>query len=261
MQDYCKSVTMLPALKLYRRLPEPRDRKQIPACAEIAGLFSDLRRSEMLWKRTVGREMRPSAVVAYLKKEEATGQIYLDYLDAAEKIGLDLNNPIYLTPKELNSKHDRATAAWAAMQDREKLKAYYPRLKKIAQRYTYGDGTYFIRPPVSGEEIKREGKELHHCVGGYADRHLKGATTILFLRDVKRPQKPLATIEVNGNSIQQIHGWDDERTACPENPSRIPAKLLYASILQPWLAWLKAGSKRDKRGLPKKIRQKEKKTA
>lgn len=261
MQDYCKSITMLPTLKLYRKLSEPRDRKQIPACAEIAGLFSDLRRSEMLWKRTVGRGMKPSAVVAYLKREEATGQIYLDYLDAAEKIGLDLSNPIYLTPKELHRKHDSATNAWAAMQDKEKLKAYYPRLKKLAQRYTYCDGTYFIRPPVSGEEIKREGQLLHHCVGGYADRHLNGATTILFLRDVKRPLKPLVTIEMSGNNIQQIYGWDDERTACPENPNRIPAKILYASILKPWLAWLKAGSKRDKRGLPRKTRQKEKKTA
>ena len=36
--------------------------------------------------------------------------------------------------------------------------------------------------PVTTAAIKREGRVLDHCVGGYADRHMKGVTTILFLR-------------------------------------------------------------------------------
>lgn len=261
MQETCKACNLLASLKLYKKLPLPRDRRQIPACGKFADIFSDFRRGEMLWKRTVARGMKPSAVIDYLQREKATGQIYMDYLDAAEKIGLDLGNPIFLMPKNLHEKHDNATKAWEAMQDKQKLKDYYPRLKKLAERYTYCDGTYLIRPPISGEEIKQEGEALHHCVGGYADRHLNGVTTILFLRDVKRPKKPLATIEIQGGTILQIHGWDDERTPCPENPKRKDCEILYASILKPWLAWIKAGSKRDKRGLPRKIKHKERKTA
>ena len=87
-------------------------------------------------------------------------------------------------------------------------------------------------------------------MGGYADRHLNGKTTILFLRDRQSPGKSLVTMEMNGNKIVQIHGWDDERTACKANPKRKSPRELYAEFLGPWLAWLEAGSKRDKHGRP-----------
>ena len=163
---------------------------------------------------------------------------------------LNLENPIFLLPRDLDRKHDETTAAWAAMQDLAKDKEYRKRLRKLTRRYSYTDGTYLVRPPVSGAEIKREGQMLHHCVGGYADRHLSGATTILFLRRRDRPGKPLVTIEMRGNAIVQIHGWDDERTPCPDNPERTSCRELYGIFLEEWTGWLAAGSRRDKRGRP-----------
>lgn len=61
------------------------------------------------------------------------------------------------------------------LQGKAKVEKYHRRLQKLVQRYTYTDGTYLIRPPVNGHEIVREGQKLHHCVGGYVDRHLNGA--------------------------------------------------------------------------------------
>ena len=116
--------------------------------------------------------------------------------------------------------------------------------------------------PFGSEDIVQEGKRLHHCVGGYAQRHINGAVTILFLR--RNEKVPMVTIEMSGNSIRQIHGWDDERTACPENPNCTPCMKLYAEFLTVWLDWLKAGSKRNKKGnpnIPKKYLQQEVKTA
>lgn len=143
------------------------------------------------------------------------------------------------------------------LQGKTKAEKYHRRLKKLVQRYTYTDGIYLIRPPVNGHEIVREGQKLHHCVGGYVDRHLNGATTILFLRRRDRPGRPLCTIEVDGNTIRQVHGWDDERTACPDNPNKTDPRTLYADFLAGWLAWLKAGSRRDKHGLPIQPKRKE----
>ena len=40
--------------------------------------------------------------------------------------------------------------------------------------------------PMTAAAIRREGKLLRHCVGGYADRHMKGVVTILFLRSEER---------------------------------------------------------------------------
>ena len=98
-------------------------------------------------------------------------------------------------------------------------------------------------------------------MGGYAGRHLKGTTTILFLRRRDRPGRPLVTIEMRGNAIAQIHGWDDERTKHPDNPGRIDPRRLYRDFLDEWTAWLEGGSKRDKRGQPVLPRRKRKESA
>lgn len=189
-------------------------------------------------------------------------QIWKDYIDAAEHIGLDLTNPLVLLPKDLNRKHDEACTAWTAMQDVKKTEAYKKRYKTLTEKYTFSYGGLTVCVPEGGESIKNEGKSLHHCVGGYAERHLNGATTILFLR--RDANVPMVTIEMGGNTLRQIHGWDDERTACAENPNRERCETLYADFLTVWLAWIKAGSRRDKQGepiLPRKYQQQEAKTA
>ena len=80
---------------------------------------------------------------------------------------------------------------------------------------------------------------------GNDGRHVKGSTTILFLRDRKRPGKPLVTIEMKGNQIVQIHGYQNDIGQA------VKPMVRYADILDPWLAWLAAGSKRNKDGTPK----------
>lgn len=179
---------------------------------------------------------------------------WCDYIDAAEYLGYDLKNDVFLLPKGLKAHHDKATKARAAIEAKKRAEELRmiasKRLRELVPRYTYSDGKWLIRPPLNAEEIIAEGKALKHCVGGYAARHMDGVTTILFLRDRARPHRSLVTIEMKGNSIVQIHGWDDERTACKDNPKRESPRKIYQEFLDGWLAWLKGGSKRDKRGVP-----------
>ena len=179
---------------------------------------------------------------------------WCDYLDAAEYLGYDLKNEVFLLPKDLKRKHDEATGTMAgiiaAKKKDELRKAEKERCRALAKRYTYTDGTYLIRPPVGADEIIKEGESLKHCVGGYAQRHVEGQRTILFLRARERPGRSLVTIEMDGNKIVQIHGWDDERTACNDNPKRENPREIYREFLDTWLAWLAKGSRRDKTGQP-----------
>lgn len=100
--------------------------------------------------------------------------------------------------------------------------------------------------PKSGSEIVREGKTLHHCVGGYAARHIEGKTTILFLRHEKRPERPWMTIELTGkDTIRQIHGYKNEGYNHAQDPEE-----RYAWFLDAWLGWVHAGSHRDKQKQP-----------
>ena len=194
------------------------------------------------------------------------GEEYKDYLNAAEGVGLDLHNHVFLMPKDLRRKHDEVTDAYSRLlaerRSQEEESAYKPRRDALEKRYAFSYGGMCIVVPSCANAIVQEGKTLHHCVGGYADRHIKGATTILFLRREDAPKKPLVTIEMDGNKIRQIHGWDDERTACKENPKRISCRVLYKAFLEVWQAWMDAGSKRNKDGTPKLPRKfKEVKTA
>lgn len=189
-------------------------------------------------------------------------QLYKDYLDAAENCGMDMENPLILMPRDLVEKHDRVTAAWSAIQrqrrqaqakeaEKAAIEAYRKRLRALSEKYLFWTDDFLIRAPVNADEIVDEGKALKHCVGGYAARHMTGATTILFLRRRDRPHTPLATIEMNGNTVVQVHGYRNELEGCADNPDRESARKLYAGVLDPWLKWLKAGSKRHEDGRPK----------
>lgn len=72
----------------------------------------------------------------------------------------------------------------------------------------------------SYEEIKEEGKVLHHCVGGYAESHLLGNTSIMCLRKKEEPKKPFYTIEITNNAVVQIHGFANKWLG--NDPEAIP---------------------------------------
>lgn len=268
------------ALGVYRG---QKGKSTLKDCLLFAQIQMDGNKQKMLLKRMREHSVSIGKLLRYMEKNclgkrtiSSALDAYVDYLVAAEGVGLDLNNPIFLMPRDFEEKHDQVTAAWSAVlaerrrkaeaerraavaEERKKqLERFRGRVKSLARRYTYTDGELLVRPAVNAEEIVREGKLLHHCVGGYADRHISGATTILFLRRRSAPGKPLCTIEVNGNSIRQIHGWDDERTACEDNPQRKDPREIYGEFLDEWQRWLKNGSKRDKAGRPiikKKVRK------
>ena len=190
--------------------------------------------------------------------KDVTVSLWNDTVDAAEKLGIDLQNEINLLPRDLRGKHDEWTAALREVlkerreaEERKKQEAEdsaaRKRLKTLSKRYTFSTERYVIRPPISAQEIVKEGQALRHCVAGYAARHAEGSTTILLLRDKNRPGVPLATIEMHGKNIVQVHGYKNEMGKCPENPTCMPARELYKDILDPWLAWLENGSKREKK--------------
>ena len=119
------------------------------------------------------------------------------------------------------------------------------------------DGLRIVFPATAGA-IRREGKTLAHCVGGYAERHLSGVCTILFLRRTDEPHTPYITIEMDGNKIRQIHGYHNDTLPGSPKPREV-----HKEFLDAWLRWLRAGSRRNEDGtpkLPKRI-EKQKKVA
>ena len=131
--------------------------------------------------------------------------------------------------------------------------------------YEFEYGDLCIVVPGSVEDIVNEGKTLGHCVGGYAARHFDNKVTILFLRHKRKPSTPWITIEIipRNNTkdnivIRQIHGYRNElyKPSGGKKPARPGDK--YKWFLDIWKSWVKAGSKRDKKGKPLLPKSKEK---
>lgn len=191
--------------------------------------------------------VRQSPVVRLVGAERLTRtiiHIWLDWLDLARALGYDLTNEVIQTPKDLIGRHDEAARQTKALADERLARAAEERYLALQERYGYTDGMYLIRAPYTAEEIVSEGKSLRHCVGGYAERHAAGKVTILFLRAAGRPEEPLATIEMDGAKLRQVHGYNNDRGGTP-------ARKRYGAFLDGWLDWVAAGSKRDRDGAPR----------
>lgn len=146
-------------------------------------------------------------VLEYCYKEGGIGHAigdWLDYIADAGRVGLDLKDRTNSMPKNLLKRHAniiRQIKYRANRKLEEEMKETLALRNKI---FSWKDKKYIIRPAASTEELIEEGKALHHCVGGYAERHAKGETTILFVRTNKAPDKPLYTMEVKGSPKS---GW------------------------------------------------------
>lgn len=179
-----------------------------------------------------------------------------DYLRMAETLGYDLSVETVRRPRDLDLAHNNATEEInlrrereQAEKDRELARQAKESLKARRRKYDVKAEGYIIRIARTAEEVREEGRRLEHCVGGYAERHMKGTTTILFLRDAECPGKSLYTIEMNGNRLIQIHGYKNEGVYSGKRIAPDP-RVTMAWLIDPWLKWLEKGSKRNKQGEP-----------
>lgn len=240
-----KGMTMVRYLSLVEQSGNVENLRRIAACAEKAG---------------AGLERAVRYVVGNVPKCGHGGytigniiQHWMDYLNMAQKLNYDLTEETVAMPKDLKQRHDAAAAIIRHQASEEERKKYKKRKQTLEKKYEFSLGELCILVPQSTEEIVQEGKTLHHCVGGYADRHVRGATTILFLRKRKKQGRSFLTIELNEYrgkiDIRQIHGYKNEYYGKSDRKIVKPREK-YRDFLDTWLAWVNAGSKRDKQGRP-----------
>lgn len=173
-----------------------------------------------------------------------------DYQRMAKTLKYDLKEETVRFPKDLRQAHDTVTEVFnayllekKAKEEKELLEKSKSVIKEYKKLYCFSDGKFFIMVPTTTEEIINEGKEQHHCVGGYAARHLGGNLAICFLRNCEEPDKALYTIEMHKKTVKQVQGYGNKTPLTPE------AKEFFDK----WKAWVKGGSKRDRKGNPKLI--------
>lgn len=274
-------------LELYKRL---KGRVPLTQCAEWMRDGLNIQKTFSAAKKW---SLPPEKLIRYLNgyvgcaqyggmsSLESALRYWEDYLTAAEAMGYQLHRGNVLLPRNLGTAHDNATGQHRAQLERERAaqqrewerqrkaaqaerdrqmrlaeEKYEERRVELEKKYGFAMDGYLIRVPANKDEVLNEGRILQHCVGGYADRHMNGTLTILFMREAKKPGGPWLTIEMSGNKLVQIHGFKNEGLYTTKGRFAPDPREVYREFLDTWLDWLKKGSKRDKQGNPKLPRKK-----
>lgn len=204
------------------------------------------------------------AAMGHIETMHQSYQNYGDYINDCKALKYDLNDRQIVLPPSLFAAHQRTIAAKEALRIEEVIKQreqtikgcdkyiddYKARSKQLQKWYGFEDDTYFIRIPTGAREIVEEGALMHHCVGGYAKRHMEGTTTILFMRKKSDPDTPLYTIEVNDKPFRLIQIRADHN-----GPVAPGADMAF------YKAFVAEMQKRDKNRSGKSKKQKAAKTA
>lgn len=150
--------------------------------------------------------------------EEETKGIYADYIRMAIDNGEDPHDDIVRLCGNLRERHDALATAKECKDNRtrfRKCKGVRKRYKPYKLIYGWSDDDFTVVVPSKPEDIYREGRTLHHCVGkmDYMEKHAAGKTLILFLRSAKTPDEPWYTLEVNPVDlfIKQKYGQYDRQ--------------------------------------------------
>lgn len=138
---------------------------------------------------------------------------YIDYLKLMKQCGVPINES-NACPKDLQRAHrdmvDLFNALEKERREEEKRKREAETKKKFEQvtkarknmEMTI-NGYVFILPKRASDLVE-EGSALHHCVGTYVEDHASGETTIVFIRNSDKLDRPLYTMEFRKKDIVQI---------------------------------------------------------
>lgn len=212
-----------------------------------------------------GDALPVSRVLPYLRRQaaredglaEAQAGLLLDLRDMLED--RDTEPTEYeLWPKNLRAAHDRL-----AEERKQRRETHYAAdFARLAEKYAplaWRDGDLCIRVAAAPEELIREGEVLHHCVGGYHQKHAAETDVIFFVRRARRPERSWYTLDIRMNTDVprevQLHGYRNEW--CDRGQLHIPQRVRdfcdrwEREVLLPWAA-AQRDKQRDKQTNTKK---------
>ena len=266
LRAFRESGCSFEAIGWYKKL---RKKDLQTSFASLYGLMHALGSYEVedYFKACVSRGLRPDKLQRYLERftgPRCHGGVYTlgaafrtwkDYTVMAEGLDYDLTVETVLMPRNLDLAHQNAMEEIQLMRTREEIEKgklqtaeEAGRIIQRRKKYNIELEGWFIRIAESAGEITNEGKMLEHCVGGYAQRHMSGATTILFLRRCEAPETPVYTIQMDGDKMVQIHGYRNEGVYSSKGRIAPDPQKTMAWLLDPWIEWLQKGSHRRKDG-------------
>ena len=176
----------------------------------------------------------------YPKDDAPTASTLADYWDMAKDAGIDLSIHAERWPMHLNRAHDQMLMRKKFKED-EALRTKFEQRAVALNRFRFEADGLMIRQPLRENDLIVEGKVLNHCVANYAKRHVTGGTTILFIRRADDPELPYFTLNINEKDLSVIQNHGKSNCSAPPEVD---------AFVDLFMAWARAGCKRNKDGSP-----------
>lgn len=160
---------------------------------------------------------------------------WLDYVKHAKLLDYDITSEFILFPKKLKREHDRVAKEYGEKKTAINEEKISSMAEALDLKYKYEADGFFVRAPCTVKEIKDEGAQLKHCVGGYyIDNMAAGSIVLLFVRKSDEPDAPFFTLEYENGAVSQCRGFGN----CNMTPE-------VKKFVEKWLAQ-KVKSKKEK---------------
>ena len=139
-----------------------------------------------------------------VERQNISDRLYLDYLNACNKLDIDMSLKQNRLPKDFMYWHDLRIDQYAeqkAIEEANKKQELMRKFSEVAEKYLplqHNKRSAFICVIAkSPADLIREGEFLHHCVGRmqYDLRFANEESLIFFIRAKEQPDKPLVTLE------------------------------------------------------------------
>ncbi len=245
-EEYFNNTDDLCLYKLLLKLKPNATPKELAVLIDAYGkyecekLLKNVEKNKLSLTHTLNYLFKQYEIDKEIMDENQVANLWNDYIGFASKLKYDFRDKksdvIY--PVDLESAHDIADAQVIVLEDEKVMEKYKQRYEKLRKTYEYTDGKYQIVIPLGIRDIIAEGQALCHCVKGYAERHIRGITTILFIRKCDAPNKRLLTLEIYDAKkvIHQVRGLKNRNTNAEEQ-----------AFIDKWHQWVLAGSKKQKK--------------
>lgn len=166
--------------------------------------------------------LKPQRMARYLLEHEVEKHDYDNYLRQCVQLKYNLHDTAISMPHDFMAMHTRCSEMIRHNESQE-ARLKFKENMAYRRQLEFASGGLFIRQPKNMTEIVNEGKHLHHCVGGYADRHAYMKLHIMFIRRADKPDVPFYTVEVDlFGEIVQVRGLRNCKTT-PEVDTFIEA--------------------------------------
>ena len=229
-------------------------------CARDPGAEWNLRellpeRRGTYYARTVGNyiEGLPDRlrrkIVRRLLEDTRSIRDWRDYYGQLARLGEDMTDPALMLPRDLPEMHRRMTERENAIKLEARLKELAEgqlllekRLDKLRRDFTFNAAGLIIRPYESAREVIEEGQRLRICIGGYAERYMRGGTIICCLRRAEEPDEPWRAVEFSpqtGRRVQDRGYRNDMENGIPPG--------VKAQLKNFWNAWDRAHENRGRK--------------